>query len=34
LQMSKCADGLVPHNSAMVENFLEFGDCFAALMCS
>src|SRR5271170_452032 len=30
--MRKCTNGLVEHNSAMVQNFLEFGGGFIALM--
>ena len=30
--MSECADGFVEHNPAMVENFLELGSGFVALM--
>ena len=32
LEMRECADGFVEHNSAMVEDFLELGCGFAALM--
>ena len=34
LQMYKCANRQVLHNSAMVEDFLEFGRGFAAMMHS
>jgi hypothetical protein len=32
LEMRECADRVVEHNSAMAEDFLEFGGGFAALM--
>ena len=32
LEMRECTDGFVEHNSAMVEDFLELGGGFAALM--
>jgi hypothetical protein len=32
LKMGECSDGFVDYNSAMVENFLELGDDFAALV--
>src|SRR5271169_2777377 len=31
LEMRKCPDGFVEHNSAMVEDFLKFGCGFASL---
>jgi hypothetical protein len=31
-EMRECTDRQVLHNSPMVENFLEFNCCFAALM--
>src|SRR5215831_15415505 len=34
LQMSQCPDGLVDHNSAMIEDFLKLRGCFAAVMRS
>ena len=34
LEMRECSDRFVEHNSAMVKNFLELSDGFAALMCS
>ena len=33
-EMSECSDGFVEYNSAMVENFLELGSGFAALMAA
>ena len=32
LEMRECPDGFVEHNSAMVEDFLELGSGFVALM--
>ena len=33
LEMRECADGFVSYNSTVVEDFLELGGCFFALMC-